>query len=363
LKVLFLIDALAAGGKERRCVELLKELRHHDGISCDVVVMSRDIHYQEIFDLGLPLHFLLRKTRRDPRIFIKLFRLCKRLQPDIVHTWDGMTSFYAAAISPLLGLKLVNGMVTDAKHHKWYSKVYWMSRITFPISTRVVGNSNAGLQAFHVPPQKGVVIHNGFDFGRIESLQSTEEIRSRFRIQNEYVVGMVASFTERKDYPTFLRAAEQILSKRNDVVFVTVGDGDDLEMMRQMVARNNRNRILFLGKHQSVESIINIFHIGVLATFTEGISNSLMEYMALGKPVVATTGGGTNELVVDGSTGFLVKQQDPLEMAEKIEYLLDNPERARTMGVAGKARIRDEFSIEKMTSNFLTLYDEVMKKH
>jgi glycosyltransferase involved in cell wall biosynthesis len=100
--------------------------------------------------------------------------------------------------------------------------------------------------------------------------------------------------------------------------------------------------------------------IGVLATFTEGISNSILEYMALGKPVVATSGGGTNEIVIDLETGFLVDQSNPKEMADKLSILLDDSILRTKMGQKGKDRIHDTFSIEKMTGQYISEYKKLL---
>src|SRR5438876_8916005 len=109
--------------------------------------------------------------------------------------------------------------------------------------------------------------------------------------------------------------------------------------------------------------MVKTFTVGVLSTFTEGISNSVMEYMALKKPVVATDGGGTRELVVEGETGFLVPPGKPEALAAKIEYLLDNPDDARRMGEAGAARLRCEFSIARMIEKTVNLYEAAMIAH
>ena len=102
---------------------------------------------------------------------------------------------------------------------------------------------------------------------------------------------------------------------------------------------------------------------GILATNNdinqEGISNSIMEYMALKKPVIATAGGGTNELVLNNITGFLINQKTPQEMQEKIEFLLDNQDIAERMGQKGKERIQQEFNIEKMTNSYLDIYNKL----
>jgi glycosyltransferase involved in cell wall biosynthesis len=88
----------------------------------------------------------------------------------------------------------------------------------------------------------------------------------------------------------------------------------------------------------------------------EGISNSIMEYMALGKPVIATNSGGTNEIVINNDTGFLITDNKVEVVVEKIEYLLNNPEISRSMGYRGRERIKKYFSIEKMIQEFINLY-------
>ena len=118
--------------------------------------------------------------------------------------------------------------------------------------------------------------------------------------------------------------------------------------------------IEFVCQQKNVDRIVAAFDIRVLATFAEGISNSIMEYMAFGKPVVATDGGGTDELVVDGETGFLVPPKQPEALAARIEYLLDNPGIARRMGQAGEARLRDNFSTKAMVDDTITLYERAV---
>jgi glycosyltransferase involved in cell wall biosynthesis len=118
--------------------------------------------------------------------------------------------------------------------------------------------------------------------------------------------------------------------------------------------------IRFLGKKKNIEEIVEGFDIGVLATFVEGLSNSIMEYMALKRPVVATDRGGTPELVIDGDTGFLVPPANADALAEKIECLLDNPAIAKRMGEAGEARLRREFSITRMVEGTKRLYKLAM---
>ncbi|MCP5104676.1 MAG: glycosyltransferase family 4 protein, partial [bacterium] len=118
-------------------------------------------------------------------------------------------------------------------------------------------------------------------------------------------------------------------------------------------------------KQDDVESIVNLFNVGVLACNTnghaEGMPNSIMEYMALGKPVVATDSGGNRELVVHDETGFIVKPFDAAELTARLLYLLDHPDRANQMGMRGKKRIEEKFSLERMVKGYVSLYRGMCK--
>ena len=110
---------------------------------------------------------------------------------------------------------------------------------------------------------------------------------------------------------------------------------------------------------------MNILNIGVLLSnmscHGEGISNSIMEYMALEKPVIATDGGGTKELVIHGENGFLIKEKNIKILVEKIEYFIDNPKQACEMGKKGKNRLEKYFSIKRMVDETFQLYTDLLK--
>ena len=213
------------------------------------------------------------------------------------------------------------------------------ARLTFPFSDVVIGNSKAGLLAYTAPENKSVVVYNGFNFDRIENLISREIIKKQIKTDSNYLIGMVASFVDYKDFKTYYRAAKILLDKRKDITFLAIGADTDSNESKDIIGDQYIEHFRLLGKIAGVESFVNAMDICVLATFTEGISNSILEYMALGKPVVATSGGGTNEIVLDNKTGFLIKPSDPDELAKKLEILLNDSDLRTKMGLAGKERI------------------------
>jgi glycosyltransferase involved in cell wall biosynthesis len=142
--------------------------------------------------------------------------------------------------------------------------------------------------------------------------------------------------------------------------------GDDLETggayRESLVAEAERagvaDRITFAG-FRPAESVLGALDVFVLPSWTEGMPITVLEAMAHRRPVVATTVGGTPELVLDGETGLLVPPRDPEALAEALRSLVADPQRARRLGEAGYARVAERFTVERMTTRVLEVYDEV----
>lgn len=363
MKILFFIDSLPAGGKERRLVELMKVLDQQTQIEFELAVMSRFIHYEEIIELQVPIHYLIRRTKRDIKVVADLFKICRSIKPDIIHCWDGMTAIYSVPVCRHLNIALVNGMVTNAPQNQNIKNTNWVrAKLTFPFSSRIISNSYAGIASYSAPKNKSSVIYNGFNFSRIREIIPSDVIREQLHIENNLVVGMVATFSKVKDYQTYFLAAQKLLEVRKDVVFIAIGTDTDSDDAKKMIKAENLKYFRLLGKIKHVESIVNVMDVCVLATFTEGISNAILEYMAMGKPVIATNGGGTNEIVVNNKTGFLIDVSAPNQLSEKMQLLLNDENLRVTFGKAGKARIEDVFSIEAMLNGYLSVYNKIYQK-
>jgi glycosyltransferase involved in cell wall biosynthesis len=368
MKILFFIDSLSSGGKERRLTELMKALSQNKDIEFELAVMSHDIHYEEVFNLNIPIHFIIRRTKKDISVVQKLFKLCKAVNPDIIHCWDSMTAIYSVPVCKLLNIKLVNGMVVDTPVNQTIFNKHWLrARITFPFSKVIVGNSNAGLKAYKAPKKKSLCIYNGMDLTRFEQLKEPSLLREEVfgdRSSKIFVVGMVAGFDKRKDYLTMIKVAVNLTSSKDNVRFVLVGSGVDLNEIKSKVPDSLLDKIIFLGKRSDVESIVNVFDIGILLTNAkvhgEGISNSIIEYMALGKPVIATKGGGTNEIITDFYNGFLIDAGDEIMLLERIEFLMSNRNLIKEYGDKSKHMALERFDLKQMARQYANLYNQLM---
>jgi len=362
MKILFFIESLQSGGKERRLVELINGLSKANDIKMQLVLTKEEIHYKNIFLSNIKIHYTVRKgIKKDPRVFLSFFKIAKAFKPDIIHTWGNLVSIYAIPAKVLLRIPLINNQITNAP--KKVSGSFFSHKLTFPFSNVVIANSHAGLKAYNAPLKKRKVIYNGFDFERISNLEKEESIREKFNIQTKFVVAMVASFTAKKDYRTFIKAANLILQNNENITFLCIGGGD-CNVFKEMI--KDDSKVLFLGKQNNVESIMNICDIGVLMTNSEnhgeGIPNVLLEFMALAKPVIANSTGGTNELVIDNHTGYIIKDNDYLELKNKIERLLKDDQLKIIFGDNAKQIVVEKFEIKSMIQQFKNTYNSILEK-
>jgi len=358
MKILFIINSLRSGGKERRLISLVEGLLNYDDVEIQMVILSKEIHYKSILKTGIKIHTLARDIRKDFMIIPKFNKILKQFKPTITHCWDNIAAIHFAPVCNLRGIPFINSMITAAPVTAKFTKRYFSYAISYPFSDVILSNSQAGLDNLYVPLRKQKVIYNGFDFNRIKKIKDKESIYKKFGIDREKpIIGMVASFIVKKDQLTLLRAA---LLCNGMYSYVLIGEGNKLEEMKKIVEKEAIKNVYFLGKQQDVESIVNIFDVGVLLSnpseHGEGISNAIIEYMVLEKPVIASKGGGTAELVVDGETAFLIDPKNPEQLAEKIKYLTTNKDEAVNMGKTGRKRIEDFFSIDKMVSDTYKLY-------
>jgi glycosyltransferase involved in cell wall biosynthesis len=198
--------------------------------------MSNDIHYREVFVLGIKIHYIIRKTKKDISAFYRFYKLCFNYKPDIVHCWDSLTAIYSIPACKLLHIKLINGMVINSPVRQNVFNKYWLrAKLTFPFSDAIVGNSNAGILAYKAPKNKSKVIYNGFNFDRTENLVSNYIIKKQLKTDSNYLIGMVAAFSESKDYKTYFKAAKFLLDNRKDIIFLAIGSDTDSPESKELI--------------------------------------------------------------------------------------------------------------------------------
>lgn len=362
IKILFFIGSLASGGKERRLLELLTYLGRKKEYELILVTKKTEILFDNFFDLNIEW-IQMTGYKIGIKTFLEFFKIAQNVKPDIIHTWGSMQTLITL---PYLFLnqrtKLLNSQITSAPP-KLSGSERLISIINFHFSDIILSNSIAGIEAYKPPKSKSQVIYNGLNFNRFKNLIPSEEIKSKFSLNHKFTIIMVASYSPNKDFLRFFRVGISLTKLRKDVKFIGVGffKGGGEEIFEECVklTANYPNLVPMPGNSQ-VESLVNACDIGVLLSNTkvhgEGISNAIIEYMALGKPVIANDAGGTKEILKDGYNGLLIKEESDDEIAKKINLLLNDPQKMETMGCRSKKQILEEFSLATMGGEFEKVY-------
>jgi len=357
-KILFFVDTLRSGGMERRFVELLHYLKNKTGYEIQVIVLSDDIHYDYIYDLGIEVKILKRiLLKKDPSIFFRFLKIVKKFKPDIIHTWSIMTTIYCIPSKIIFQLPLIASLISNAKKEfgRWSLKNLFF-QICCYYSDIILANSYSGLIEYGLNELNGKVIYNGVRLERFHNNFNKTKILNEIGIKTSVVVIMVASFLKSKNYDLFLNVAKEFENINKDVAFVAVGDGEKFQSIKYRVQNENITNVHLLGKQQNIEELVAVSDIGVLFTYSEGISNSIIEYMALGKPVITTDSyGGSKEIIKNGKNGYIMDNNLD-EIVKKLNELIENKALQDSLGEEGKQLIKTKFSLERMGREFLDIY-------
>jgi len=364
MKIIFFIGTLLTGGKERRLIELLKYIKQNTNYDILLVLRQKKINYTEFYNISISYRILSSSyMQKDLRLPFYFLSICKKFKPDLIHTWGSMPTFVAILSSLILHIPLINNQITSAPSRASISfseKI--INRINFTFSDIIISNSYAGIKSFNPPLKKSRVIYNGIDLKRFENLPDKNLIKEKYKIKTPFAVVMVASFTTNKDYNRFIRIANIICGIRNDISFVCVGGpAKDISYFYEAKKEAENNPlIIFTGIISEVEALVNACDIGILLSpYGEGISNAILEYMALRKPVIANNSGGTNEVIKNGENGFLINNENDNQICKIIIELIDNYCLRISMGLKGRKIIEDNYDLKIMGGKYIDLYKEI----
>jgi len=359
MRLLVLKEALPTGGAERQLALLVKHLPPYwerrvwlmgDGPFADALLAD-----------GYRVDVFPRRRRYDVRPAASLWRTLIEWRPDVVHSWDWMSTLAAVPVCRMLRIPIVDSTIRNGTVRP---RGALQRRLSHTLSTLVVANSQAGLQAWGVRLGKGRVVYNAFDPQR---LPETGDGNTR-AVGNggPRTVVMTGRMVADKDFSTVIAAADRLERERpGGWRFVFLGDGPERRrLMEEAAGLSDRGVVTFVDPGLDVLPFVRQADVGVLmadeARNREGCSNAIMEYMSCGLPVVCSDGGGNPELVLEGETGHVVPPCDPVALVTALVRLAEDPETARRLGEAGRRRILEEFTVERMVRDMDRIYWEAL---
>lgn len=358
----------AAGGMKRHLIDLL---RYTDRSRFRLMVAGPggDLAAQVAAAGGefFPVPF---KGELDPLhdccAVVRLSLLLRRWRVAILHAHGSKAGLVGRLAGVLAGTPVriltVHNSIFYAEWPGYKKRFFALAENLLARSTnRIITVSEALRREYiaqeRLQPERVVTIYNGINPEEFRVGESRAVLRSRLGLPvDAQVVGTVARLAPQKGVRYLIEAAG-LLPPGRQPFFVIVGDGPLRAELERLAAAFAGGKFFFTGRREDLPALLNAFDLFVLPSLTEGFGLAALEAMAASLPVVATAVGGVPEVVVDGETGLLVPPRDAAALAAAIERLLGDPELAAKMGRAGRERVTKLFTIERMTSAVMALYE------
>lgn len=349
IHVLYITDGLSEGGKERQLVELIKNI-DKTVFNIGIVTFNSRQHYSA---QARNISSYYRELKKRPTRLEPLFSIWKcffDFKPDIVHAWDSLSSFYAYLPCVIKKIPFIDGSIRDAGIEKNWEKQF--KRFFLKRADMVISNSIAGMKYYGVT---GRLVYNSIDRGRF--LQKKD--------LGEFNIVMTARFSKYKDQRTFLLAAIELLKRSIIDRALLLGDGPNKQKYFDWINSDiteYANRIHFLGTVNNVEDYLSNCKIGILcstASYSEGISNSVLEYMAAGLVPVMTDTGACREIILDGVSGFLFMPRDWRKIVSIVEELKSDQKKFDFVSQNAKKVIEERFDLKENISEYGRIYREI----
>ncbi|MEO6824503.1 MAG: TIGR03088 family PEP-CTERM/XrtA system glycosyltransferase [Nitrosospira sp.] len=370
--IVHVIHHLGVGGLENGLINLINHIppeRYRHAIIC--LKGYSDFRWR-ITRENVEIIALNKREGKDFRVYFNLFKMLRRLKPDIVHTRN-LGTMEGQVIAAVAGARArvhgEHGRDIFDLHGK--NRKYNLLRIAIrPFVDHFIAVSR-DLESWLVntvgaTPHRINQIYNGVDSLRFHP-RSGENFKGGpqgFFTDNVFVIGSVGRMASVKNYPGLIQAFLALLKEpaaRERFRLLIVGEGSSRQECIDMLREAGAEALAwFPGERADIPELMSAMDLFVLPSLGEGISNTILEAMATGLPVVATNVGGNVELVKEGLTGILVPPGVPAAMTEAILQYYRNPDLVVKHGKAARQQIEASFSMEAMTKGYLQVYDKAL---
>jgi sugar transferase (PEP-CTERM/EpsH1 system associated) len=361
VRVMHIIYALQPGGMEFGVVKLVNELDPTRVRSSICSTRPAGI-LKNMVPPHVPIFEFNRRDGNDFRLVWQLYKLFQRERPDVVHTHSWGTLIEGIIAARMARVSVIVHGEHGTLQHKAYQRI--VQRMAWSGVDRVLSVSSRLAQRmaseFRLDPERITTIRNGVDLDRFGPRHRGAGRGSLGLREDAVVIGTVGRMVPVKDHATLLESIALVRQAGFPVILVIAGDGP---LRRALVERATAlgidDALRLPGHCTDVEAVLAAMDVFVLSSVSEGLSNTILEAMATGLPVVATRVGGADELVVEGVTGLLVRPSHPREMAAALQRLFRDQERMHAMGAAARSRVQAEFNLRAMVARYEGLYLEL----
>jgi glycosyltransferase involved in cell wall biosynthesis len=367
IKVLQLLVSLPVGGAEDLVAAIVRGLEPARFDVQAATIGPAGLIGEELTRAGYPVHSLGLDIKRtsDFKVILRVRRLLRDVQPDILHTHLYHPNYYGRLAALGLDLKGVVASVHNVYARHKFHRRFWnflLSRAT----DRVVAVSSQvwrDVRRYDAAPRSRLcLLPNGISLRALQVQESREEARARLGVAG-LCLGAVGRLEEQKGHAYLLQALPLVLTAMGEATLLLAGDG----RLRESLERQARElgvepQVKFLGTRRDMPLVYRALDVFVLPSLWEGLPLALLEAMGAGLPVVASRVGGAPEVVRDGVNGRLTPPGDVPALAEAIAELARRPEQRAALGEAARDTVREHYSREAMLKKLADLYQELYEE-
>ncbi|MBL8814870.1 MAG: glycosyltransferase [Planctomyces sp.] len=364
IRIAFVIPTLDQSGAERQLMMLATRLPK-DRFQAKVFALNRGGFYADAIQAaGVEVEVLQKQFRFDPLTYIRLKGRLSHFRPQIVQSWLFAANSYVRfpGVCPAGTRVIISERCVDSWKSRWQLILdRWLSQrmLLMTANSRSVA---AFYEKAGVPSGRIAVIPNGIDVPQ-EAVDKSA-LRQEFGIRSdERVLGFVGRLAPQKRLKDLIWAFQLLHQAVDNTRLVIIGDGPERQTLVQLAQHFGcYDKIVFTGHRSDAYKLMQGLDVFCLASEFEGMSNSLMEAMSLGIPVIASGIDANRELVQHEQTGLIFATGSSPEIAKSAKRLFENPELAKKLGQAGREWIRQHHSIDRMVQAHVALYDRFLLK-
>ena len=370
MKILYSCLSKSWGGMEMVTINSIKQLLDRN-ISVELICTTESRIHIEANNIGMIIYPIKAPGYFHPIITIKVVSIIKNGKYDLIHTHASKDLWLLVPALklikskiPLVLTKHVGSFIkkTDKMHNWLYSRVNYAIAISKVIKDNL-------LETTTLDENKIVLHYNGvdpekYDPDKVDPMNVRKELNIK---ENELLLGMVARFSAGKGHENFLLVAKELSIKHDNLKFIIVGEaskGEDAyaKEIKNLADDYELNNIIFAGFRTDMPEVLSAMDIFIFPSHAEAFGVALVEAMAMAKPSVSTSSDGILDITVDNETGHLFNKDDPADLKNKLELLINSPEKRKTLGKAARRRVLEQFDSQKLMDGLVELYKQFIKR-
>lgn len=356
-RILHLITGLEIGGAEMMLLKILPRMQDvfDNRICC---IMGHGPIGGKLEEAGVPVYYLNLKNIFDFSVISRFRKIIKEFKPDVLVTYLIHADLFGRILGRIFGIKKIICSVRVKLIQIKYLPLLFLDAITAPLVTHYHFNSqsvaNMYRKFFFLPKTKITVIPNGLEIENYDKHVDNQQKKEDLGVpRDKIIIGCVAKLRKQKGHKYLVSAFAEVLKNNPNVFLLLIGDGEERENIEKQIENLSiSDDVLLLGNRNDISELLQIIDIFVLPTLFEGMSNALMEAMAVGKPIIATDIPENRELIENKKNGILVSIKNPKKISIAIDDLINNVDKRNIISSAAKDKILAFYNIDAISGRY-----------